>query len=238
MAIIPARYQSVRFPGKPLVEIQGKAMVQRVYEQVSAASTVDEVIVATEDQRILKKVESFGGKAMLTLDTHQSGTDRCGEVAQTMSDFEVVLNVQGDEPFVPPQMIDELVMTFRKQSYKIATLAKLITEEANLFNPNIVKVAKSIQGRAIYFSRHPIPYQRDIDKKEWLNTHHFYQHIGMYIFDRRTLLDLVKLPPSTLEAQERLEQLRWLEQGYEIGLGITELTSKGIDTPEDLNEFK
>jgi 3-deoxy-manno-octulosonate cytidylyltransferase (CMP-KDO synthetase) len=237
LAIIPARYQSVRFPGKPLVDIRGKAMVQRVYEQVSAASSVDKVIVATEDQRIIDKVQSFGGTAMLTSELHQSGTDRCGEVAGQMTDYGIVLNVQGDEPFVPPAMIDELIRFHQAQKYSIATLAKVITQGADLFDPNVVKVARGLQGQALYFSRHPIPFQRDMELNDWVKTGRFYQHVGIYIFNRETLLQLVQLAASPLEQQEKLEQLRWLENGYSIGVGITALESRGIDTPEDLKKI-
>ncbi|MFT5386265.1 MAG: 3-deoxy-manno-octulosonate cytidylyltransferase (CMP-KDO synthetase), partial [Saprospiraceae bacterium] len=166
---------------------------------------------------------------------HQSGTDRCGEVAVAISDYEIIINLQGDEPFVPSLMIDELVRFFKKNpNRKIATLVKEINDPALLFSPHIVKVLIDIQGNALYFSRQPLPYQQGVLEKEWLDKHIYYKHIGMYIFDRNTLLDLVKLQPTGLENSEKLEQLRWLENGYKIGVGITTYNSIGIDTPEDL----
>jgi len=238
LAVIPARYASIRFPGKPLVMIQGKTMIQRVYEKASAAKQVDEVIVATDDQRIFQEVLNFGGKVMMTSPDHQSGTDRCGEVAAQFPDFDVVINIQGDEPFIPEAMIDELVATFKQSSdTKIATLAKRIDHQASLHDPNTVKLVLDQQQNALYFSRQAIPYQRAHPKEEWLAHHEYYQHIGIYIFDQHTLLDIVQLKVGQLEEVEKLEQLRWLAQGYKIGVGITTYESVGIDTPEDLEHF-
>jgi 3-deoxy-manno-octulosonate cytidylyltransferase (CMP-KDO synthetase) len=233
LAIIPARYASTRFPGKPLVAIEGKTMIQRVYEQVQQASLVDEVVVATDDTRIFEHVQSFGGKVALTRADHPSGTDRCAEVAGLFPDAEWVLNVQGDEPFVQPEQVDLLAHTLR-QSDGIATLAKRISDPALLTNPNVVKVVFSATAGALYFSRHPIPLVRGEEVSNWLSKHSFYKHIGLYGFRRNTLLELAALSPSPLEQAESLEQLRWLENGYRIAVGITELETVGIDTPEDL----
>lgn len=239
LAIIPARYESTRFPGKPLIDINGKTMIRRVYEKAESANSVDRVIVATDDQQIYDHVVSFGGAAMITDTTHQSGTDRCGEVVVSFSEYDTIINLQGDEPFVPAQMIDDLVMFFKKEpNRKIATFVKEIENPAHLFNPNSVKAVIDIQGNAIYFSRQPIPYQQGVLESEWLKNQVYYKHIGMYIFDRTTLLELVKLKPTKLEKSEKLEQLRWLENGYPIGVGITTYESIGIDTPEDLSRLK
>lgn len=239
LAIIPARYASTRFPGKPLVHIQGKSMIQRVCEQAKAAKLVDEVIVATDDQRIYNHVLGFGAQVMMTSKEHPSGTDRCGEVAAQFPEVDAVINIQGDEPFVPPAMIDELIRTFQDdQEQKIATLVRKLDHIKALFSVDTVKVVINQQGKAMYFSRHPIPFQRDMPRKDWLAHHEYFQHIGMYMFDRKTLLDLVQLPASALELQERLEQLRWLENGYKIGVGLTELASHGVDRPEDLERYQ
>lgn len=239
LAIIPSRYASTRFPGKPLVDIAGKSMIQRVYEKATLAGTIDEVIVATDDQRIYDHVSDFGGKVMMTATRHQSGTERCGEVSALLNSFETVVNIQGDEPFIPPEMIDELVFSFQKQSgNKIATLVKPIEETSMLFNPNVVKVVLGKKGNALYFSRQPIPFQRGVLEIDWLNNHTYYKHIGIYAFHRKTLENLVKLPLSSLEQSEQLEQLRWLENGYSISAGITQYESRGIDTPEDLSKIQ
>lgn len=238
LAIIPARYASSRFPGKPLVDIGGKSMIQRVYEKASLASTLDEVIIATDDQRIYDHVDTFGAKVMMTADRHRSGTDRCGEVAALLTNYDTIINIQGDEPFIPPEMIDELVTIFQNQSEgKIATLVKPIEETSVLFNPNVVKVVLGKNGNALYFSRQPIPFQRGILEIDWLNNNTYYKHVGIYAFDRNALAKLVELAPSPLEQSEQLEQLRWLENGFSINVGITNYESIGIDTPEDLTQF-
>jgi 3-deoxy-manno-octulosonate cytidylyltransferase (CMP-KDO synthetase) len=233
-AIIPARFASTRFPGKPLVMINGQSMIQRVYTQVSKAALVDDVIVATDDIRIFDHVISFGGKVMMTKDTHLSGTDRCAEVAANLPDDAWVVNVQGDEPFIQPQQIDLLVKTLQECPGGIATLAKQITEMEVLRNNNIVKAAIARSGEALYFSRHPIPFIRGVDIADWLQHGLHYKHIGLYGFQNKVLQQLAALPPGKLELAESLEQLRWLEHGFRIAVGITTVETIGIDTPEDL----
>ncbi len=235
LAIIPARYASTRFPGKPLVDIGGKTMIQRVYDQVCLAGKVDRVVVATDDERIATHVRAFGGEVLMTRAEHPSGTDRCAEVALQSPEAEWVLNVQGDEPFIQPQQIDLLAETLvRHPRHRIATLAKPVTNAEDLANPNLVKVVFSETAGAIYFSRHPIPFVRGVEPAEWCAHHTFYRHIGLYGFERKTLLALAALTPAPLERAESLEQLRWLEHGYGIAVGITEMETLGIDTPEDL----
>lgn len=236
LAVIPARYASTRFPGKPLVDIKGKTMIRRVFEQASAADLIDKVIVATDDQRIYDHVQGFGN-VMMTGE-HQSGTDRCGEIAERFPEYDTILNIQGDEPFVPPEMINELILFLKNSgTFKIGTLAKKINKSALLFDPNTVKVLMNKTGNGLYFSRQALPYFRNVEKKDWIKKYTYYKHIGLYIFERKTLLELVQLPESTLEKAERLEQLRWLQNGYSIGVGITEFESFGIDTPEDLESL-
>jgi 3-deoxy-manno-octulosonate cytidylyltransferase (CMP-KDO synthetase) len=235
LAIIPARFASSRFPGKPLVLIQGESMISRVVKQVSQSKMLSRVLVATDDQRIFDHVEQIGSQVVMTRGDHPSGTDRCAEVAAKFPEYDVIINVQGDEPFIQPQQIDLLAQTLLvKPESQIATLAKKITEHTDLFNPNIVKVVANRVGRAIYFSRHPIPFLRGQEQANWLEHHDFYKHIGLYGFRRATLLELAALQPTPLEKAESLEQLRWLEHGYPIEVGITELETIGVDMPEDL----
>lgn len=235
LAVIPARYASTRFPGKPLVLIQGKTMIQRVWEQVMQSSRVTTVVVATDDDRIAAHVAAFGGQVVRTRSDHPSGTDRCAEVAQLFPSVDFVLNIQGDEPFVQPQQIDLLADTLvNDPAFSIATLAKRIEQAELLFNLNVVKVVFADNGRAIYFSRHPIPFMRGRAPEDWLTEHTFFKHIGLYGFRRETLLHVAGLSPSPLERAESLEQLRWLEHGLAIRVGQTDLETMGIDTPEDL----
>lgn len=234
LAVIPARFASTRFPGKPLVMIQGKSMVQRVYEQVLQVPNIQEVWVATDDARILEHVQGFGGKAVLTRTDHPSGTDRCAEVCRLFPEAEWVLNIQGDEPFVQPEQVQRLLQTIQSSSAGIATLAKKITDFNLLSNPNTVKVVFNQSGHALYFSRHPIPFVRGSEPADWLESGLHYKHIGLYGFRRSALLDITQLPTSRLETAESLEQLRWLDNGYSIQVGLTELETIGIDTPEDL----
>ena len=235
LAVIPARYASTRFPGKPLVDIGGKTMIRRVYEQVSLSKAVDRVIVATDDRRIFDHVKSFGGEVMLTGAEHPSGTDRCAEVAANFPEATHVLNVQGDEPFIQPEQIDLLAGTLIQQNAcTIATLAKKIENTNDLLNPNIVKVVFSDEAGALYFSRNPIPFVRGASKEEWLERQTFYKHIGLYGFEAATLQQIAALSPTLLERAESLEQLRWLEHGLRIAIGVTTLETRGIDTPEDL----
>lgn len=237
LGIIPARYASTRFPGKPLVDIQGKSMIRRVYEQATKATSLDEIIVATDDIRILEHVQSWNGQAMMTATEHQSGTDRCAEIlAKQASNIQFVVNIQGDEPFIQPEQIDYLINNLQANivQQQIATLAKRIDNQSDIHNANIVKVVFDATQKALYFSRNPIPFVRGIAPEEWLTHGEFYKHIGLYAFEANTLLELVKLPQSRLEKTESLEQLRWLENGYNIHVGLTDLETKGIDTPEDL----
>lgn len=241
LVIIPARYASSRFPGKPLVDIGGKPMIRRVYEQASEA--VDNVYVATDDDRILKTVNNFKGKAVMTSPDHKSGTDRCAEAVKlieekTGKNFEIIINVQGDEPFLQPEQLDTIKSCFNTPDTQIATLIKPITETENIFDENKTKVIISNKKEAIYFSRSPIPYVKGRLRDEWSTSHQFYLHIGLYAYKKDTLLSITKLSPSVLEIAESLEQLRWIENGYKIKVEITEYNSLGIDTPEDLDKIK
>lgn len=235
LAVIPARWASTRFPGKPLANIAGKSMIQRVLEQVNQSESVNRAIVATDDERILHHVRDLGAEALMTSPEHPSGTDRCAEVASRFPEAKIVLNVQGDEPFIQPQQIDLLANTLlMNPQASIATLAKKIERADYLYNPNIVKVVFSTQIGAIYFSRHPIPFVRGIAQDQWLEQRDFYKHIGLYGFRREALAEVAGLSPTPLEKAESLEQLRWLEHGYRIAVGITEWETIGVDTPEDL----
>ncbi|MBQ2414823.1 MAG: 3-deoxy-manno-octulosonate cytidylyltransferase [Alistipes sp.] len=236
IAIIPARYASTRFPGKPLAMLGGKPVIQRVWEQVS--SVVDAAVVATDDERIAQTVESFGGRAIMTSPNHKSGTDRCWEAYQKQGEeFDVVINVQGDEPFIAHSQLRAIMACFEDENTDIATLVKPFAEEDGLSaleNPNSPKVVLDNDSCAVYFSRSVIPYLRGVEREDWLKHHTFYKHIGMYAFRRDVLGEVTALPQSTLEKAESLEQLRWLENGYKIGVGISDVETVGIDTPEDL----
>ena len=236
IAIIPARYASTRFPGKPLAMLGGKPVIQRVWEQVS--SVVDAAVVATDDERIAQAVESFGGRAIMTSPNHKSGTDRCWEAYQKQGEeFDVVINVQGDEPFIAHSQLRAIMACFEDENTDIATLVKPFAEEDGLSaleNPNSPKVVLDNDSCAVYFSRSVIPYLRGVEREDWLKHHTFYKHIGMYAFRRDVLSEVTALPQSTLEKAESLEQLRWLENGYKIGVGISDVETVGIDTPEDL----
>jgi len=239
LGIIPARYASTRFPGKPLADLCGKPVIQRVYEQVQAS--VDELIVATDDERIAKVVQSFGGRVVLTFQTHYSGTDRCHEAYQKMDEpFDVIINIQGDEPFIQPKQIDLLKNCFSDTDTQIATLVKpLDRNEAfgqSLNNPNTPKVVLNNHNEAMYFSRSIIPSIRGKEQTSWLQTHTFYKHIGLYAYRPDILKEITALPQSSLEIAESLEQLRWLQNGYKIKVAITDQETIGIDTPEDLEK--
>lgn len=215
-------------------------MVRRVFEQASKCEHLDAVVVATDDERIFNHVQTFG-RVVMTSSFHNTGTDRCAEVVQMAeyADFQRVVNIQGDEPFIQPQQIGQVVSVLQKnENAKIATLVKRISEPAELDNPNVVKVVFEKNGRAIYFSRSPIPYVRDLPKDAWLTEHFFYKHIGLYGYRREVLLQVADLPKGTLEHAESLEQLRWLEAGISIGVGVTEFETQGVDTPEDLSRLK
>ena len=234
IGIIPARYESTRFPGKPLVEINGKSMIQRVYEQASQAR-LQHVLVATDDERIMAEVERFGGKAVLTASTHQSGTDRCFEAYCLYNQpCDVIINIQGDEPFIQPEQINLVTDCFNNPATQLATLVKKVASEAELFNPNMPKVVLDNRQQAIYFSRHPIPYVRGAEPAHWLERHTFFKHIGIYGYRADILEQITQLPPSDLELSESLEQLRWLQNGFRIATAFTTQENIGIDTPEDL----
>lgn len=234
LGVIPARYASTRFPGKPLAMIAGKSMIRRVYEQASQSSALAEVVVATDDQRIMKHVEGFGGKVVLTSDRHLSGTDRCAEVAQKHPGFDAIVNIQGDEPFIAPQQIDLLCSCFEDKDVKLATLVKKIRGSDELFNSNTPKVILNTHQEAIYFSRSPIPYLREKNSEQWLASHTYYKHIGIYAYRTEVLHEITSLPVSTLENAEALEQLRWIEHGYRIKVAETEIETQSVDTPADL----
>lgn len=241
IGIIPARYASTRFPGKPLVDIQGKSMIQRVYEQSKKAIQLERVIVATDDERISKAVRKFGGEVVLTSSEHPSGTDRCNEVLQLLKEKaeypEAIINIQGDEPFIQPAQIDLLCSCFEKQEVVIATLAKKISSTAELLSKTVNKVIVDRNKKALYFSRRPIPHLKDIPEEDWLNHFSFLKHIGIYGYRAKTLEAITRLSPSSLEMAESLEQLRWLENGYKIHVEETLLDSISVDAPEDLSKF-
>jgi len=235
IAIIPARYASTRFPGKPLAEIKGKPMVQHVYEKAINSGLFQKVVVATDDNRIEKVVLRFGGAVAMTDKNHQSGTDRCGEVINSISkDFDVVVNIQGDEPFIHIAQLKELVTLFKTTPAQIGTLKKEIVSVEDLFNPNVVKVVSALDKKALYFSRNPIPFVRDSEQVDWIKKQKFYKHLGLYGYRLDILKELVQLNASQLEMSENLEQLRWLENGYQIFVAETTYESIGVDTPEDL----
>lgn len=238
LILIPARYASTRFPGKPLAEIGGKPMIRHVVEKANAVS--EDVFVATDDEQILKCVEGFGGKAVMTSADHRSGTDRCYEAyrkvtEQSGKEFDVVVNIQGDEPFIRSGQVNDLVSCFENPQIQIATLAKKFENNGDIFDPNKVKVVFSQLGTALYFSRSAIPYCRGKESEEWLKTTDFYKHIGMYAYRPQVLKEITALAAGVLEKAESLEQLRWLENGYKIAVRTTDHESIGIDTPEDLD---
>lgn len=236
VAIIPARYSSTRLPAKPLQKLGRKSIIEWVYEAVS--EVIDDVVVATDDERITQEVERFGGRAIMTSTSHRSGTDRCAEALGRLdAEYDVVINVQGDEPFIRREHIETLLGCFDHADTDIATLAKPFTEEDgtdSLLNPNNVKVVAAHDGHALYFSRLPIPYLRDLPQEEWLKCHTYLKHLGIYAFRTPVLRAITRLDASPLELAERLEQLRWLEHGYRITVAETEFASIGIDTAEDL----
>jgi 3-deoxy-manno-octulosonate cytidylyltransferase (CMP-KDO synthetase) len=239
--IIPARYASSRFPGKPLAIIGDRPMIQRVYEQ--AAKSLDLVYVATDDRRIYDTTLSFGGKAVMTSPSHRSGTDRCAEAVLIInnkngSDIDVVINIQGDEPFIKPEQINLLKQCFTSSRVEIATLVREVEPGEDIYNPNQPKVILNKNGDAIYFSRAAIPFIRDFGKTEWTSKHMFYKHLGLYAYRTGTLGKITKLAQSPLELAESLEQNRWIENGYRIRTAITDWESIGIDIPEDLEKAK
>lgn len=235
--IIPARYASSRFPGKPLAMIGNRSMIQRVYEQASSILPV--VYVATDDKRIFDAVKKFGGKVVMTAADHMSGTDRCSEAvdiiaSETGKKIDIVVNIQGDEPFIKPEQINLLMNCFTDSSIEIATLIRKADVGEDIFNPNQPKVIISTEGYAIYFSRAAIPYIRDAESSKWSSSHTYYKHIGLYAYRTDILKEITALKQSSLEITESLEQNRWIENGYRIKTGVTLWETIGIDTPEDL----
>lgn len=238
LGIIPARFASTRFPGKPLADIGGKPMIQRVYEQAKKAKSLSDVIVATDDERIENAVKKFKGKVVMTSLKHKSGTDRCFEALQkTKGKFDVVINIQGDEPFIHPEQIEKVASCFHSRDVQIATLALEIKKIEELINPNIPKVIVDKKKFAIYFSRTPIPYQREKNYSDWLTNHTYYKHIGIYAYRTDVLEKITSLKQSSLELSEMLEQLRWLENGYKIKVEFTTQESVSVDTPDDLKKL-
>lgn len=248
LAVIPARYASTRFPGKPLALLAGKPIIDYAYCVAAGTPGVDRAVVATDDERIFAHVnETFGeGSVMMTSTEHRSGTDRCGEVMQTLArqgeHYDVVINLQGDEPFVQASQLQSLMACFANEATAIATLKTRITSSEELASPNNVKVVCAADGRALYFSRQPIPYRRGEEFEHWLEAGAYYKHVGIYAFRSQVLAEVCQLPQSMLECSEKLEQLRWLEAGYSIAVSETPCANIGIDTPEDLraaeNELK
>jgi len=240
IGIIPSRYQSTRFPGKPLADICGKTMIQRVYEQAQKA--LEEVWVATDDERIVKAVKDFGGNVVMTSQDHRSGTDRCAEAARKAAEltgrqYDVVVNIQGDEPFMQPHEIGLIRECFTgSPGTEIATLIQPILVNEDIFRPDMVKVILDNQSNAIYFSRSPIPHIFGIDESKWLENYPFYGHVGLYAYRYSVLQELAKLTEVLVEKVESLEQLRWLEHGFKIKTNITDSDNFGIDTPEDLEK--
>lgn len=240
IGIIPARYASTRFPGKPLADIHGKTMIQRVYEQAKLG--VNDVYVATDDQRIADEVTRFGGKFVMTSVHHQNGTERIAEAIEIIHQisgkkYDVVINIQGDEPFIKPEQIEEIKSCFNNPKTEIATLVKKIDNNDDVFDINKPKVIFNKDKKAIYFSRSPIPFCRNSKQSEWHNKHAYYKHIGMYAYKTDILHAITKLEQSSLEIAESLEQLRWIENAYHISIAITEFDSFGVDTPEDLRKL-
>ena len=233
IGLIPARYASTRFPGKPLALLAGKPVIQHVYEQ--AVKVLDAVYVATDDERIYNKVTEFGGKAVMTSTKHHSGTDRIEEALEKVGgDFDVVVNIQGDEPFIAQSQIETLCHCFEDEVTQIATLGKPFECIKAVENPNSPKIVVDNRGYAMYFSRSVIPFVRGVERQEWLKKYPFLKHLGIYAYRTEVLKAITRLPQSSLELAESLEQLRWLENGYRIKVGITNVETVGIDTPEDL----
>jgi len=238
IGIIPARYGSTRFPGKPLAMIHGKSMIQRVVQQASQASSISAVLVATDDRRILKHVIELGYNAVMTSENHPSGTDRCLEALEKSGlHADAVINIQGDEPFVSPHQIDALANLISKPEVEIATLAKRIHDAESLFDTNRVKVVISADHKALYFSRQAIPFQKNNPQDHWLLHNHYFKHIGLYAYKTSVLKEICEMKPSLLEMAESLEQLRWLENGKSIYISETDVETPAVDTKEDLERL-
>lgn len=241
LGLIPARYASTRFPGKPLAEISGKPMIQWVYERTSRV--FEYVYVATDDERIKSAVEKFGGRVVMTSSTHQSGTDRCAEALDNVEamlsiKFDVVVNIQGDEPFIQPEQLQKVANCFNEPATQLATLVKQFSDKEDIFNPNTPKVILNKNNEAIYFSRSVIPFIRGKERTEWQVNYPFFKHIGLYAYRCDVLREITKLAQSALELAESLEQLRWIESGYRIKVEKTEMETLAVDTPEDLERVK
>lgn len=239
LGVIPARYASSRFPGKPLVMIDGKSMIMRVYEQTLKTTVLDRVIVSTDDERIFNHVKDCGGEVMMTAESHVSGTSRIGEVVESLSflghcPYDVIVNIQGDEPFIDPSQIDLVVSLFIKPDVLIGTLIRKIDQIEDLSNPNVVKVVVDNAGKAMYFSRSAIPFLRGAPADTWLDKLDYYRHIGLYAYRTSILKQILNLPPAPPEESESLEQLRWLFHGFSIHTAITDIETVGIDVPDDL----
>ena len=238
IAIIPARFASTRFPGKPLVDLGGKPMIQRTYERVMAVKGWYRVVIATDDLQIKAVAEGFGAEVIMTRGDHVSGTDRCAEVLSNFKEgIDYVVNIQGDEPFIEPAQLQELASGF-KTNAPILTLIKQIKDADTLFSVNTPKVVVNHRGEALYFSRQTIPHVRGVEPEDWLDTHTYFKHIGLYAYRADVLMEISRLKPSPLELAESLEQLRWLENGYVIQTIETQFETVGIDTPEDLEKIK
>jgi 3-deoxy-manno-octulosonate cytidylyltransferase (CMP-KDO synthetase) len=242
LGIIPARYASTRFPGKPLARIHGKSMIRRVYEQCLLAGKPDKIVVATDDERIFNHVRGFGGEVVMTGQQHPNGTSRCAEALsiiekETGKTIDFVINIQGDEPYINPAQIDKVASLLEKAPVHIATLGRKIGGKEDLFDPNVVKLVTNKDHKALYFSRQPVPYVRDAENDQWPLKADFYKHIGIYGYKRDVLQEIVRLSPGKLEIAERLEQLRWMENGYDVYVDFTDFDSISVDTPDDLLKF-
>lgn len=234
LGIIPSRYGSSRFPGKPLIDLAGKSMIQRVYEQAKKCADFTTVVVATDDQRIYDHVMHFGGEVLLTSQHHKSGTERCGEVIKDYAAYDIVVNIQGDEPLIQPEQLSTLIALFKDEKVEIGTLVKKMTTTADIRNPNRIKVVLDAAKNGIYFSRSPIPHIANVPHDEWLNKTDFYKHIGIYAWRLQTLQKILALPTSALEQLESLEQLRWIYNGFKIKTAETFIETPNIDAPEDV----
>ena len=238
IAIIPARFASTRFPGKPLVDLGGKPMIQRTYERVLAVDGWQRVVIATDDLQIKEAAEAFGAEVIMTRTDHVSGTDRCAEVLSNLGDgIDYIVNIQGDEPYIEPQQLIEITNAMDSNA-PIITLVKQITTIDTLFNPNCPKVVLDNKNQALYFSRHAIPYMRGLPQEDWLAHHRYFKHIGLYAYRSDILMSISQLPASDLETSEALEQLRWLQNGFPIQAVETQFETIGIDSPEDLEKIK
>ncbi|MFN8700153.1 MAG: 3-deoxy-manno-octulosonate cytidylyltransferase [Flavobacteriales bacterium] len=238
IGVIPARYGSTRFPGKPLADIGGTSMIMRVVSQANKCRLFSQVVVATDDARIYDHVTGFGAQAVMTSMGHPSGTDRCLEAVElTDPSAELVVNIQGDEPFVDPTQLETLIMAMHEQGSEIGTLAIRISSAEVLSDFNKVKVVMDAHGRALYFSRFPIPFRKEVPQKQWLIHGDYFKHLGLYAYRTAILRRICELPPSSLERSESLEQLRWLQAGYSIQVALTDIETPAVDTPEDLEKI-